>query len=382
MANNAPSKSALGRSGLTRRRWLSLIALSAVMAIAIPWWIVSAGAAVSNPGPVTISLHDGVFHTALADFSPLTGTMTGSVDASGNIAVSQANISFTPVTVNVAGLDITVTPTASSNWTGTINPDTGQATLSGQLTTNLAIAALGVTACPLGPVSLSLSTSNTGGAPYSPTTGDSTLVDDTFTIPAIPAGQVGCGGQEGLINGALPLPSAPGAVTLTTGALFSPAPQGTTSTSSSASTSSTSASTTSTTASTTTTTGPTTTTTGSTTTTTGSTTTTTGSTTTTTGPTTTTSTTASTTTTVPQTSTSTTPGACKPGWGFGDKNHKHCGPPGQTGQHPQSGHNTSIRGRLISATRPDGGKGAGVVVASSAVAGLALVLRRRRRSLS
>lgn len=26
---------------------------------------------------------------------------------------------------------------------------------------------------------------------------------------------------------------------------------------------------------------------------------------------------------------STTTGSCKPGWGYGDKNHEHCGPPGQ-----------------------------------------------------
>ena len=28
-------------------------------------------------------------------------------------------------------------------------------------------------------------------------------------------------------------------------------------------------------------------------------------------------------------SSSTTPAKCKPGWGYGDKNHEHCGPPGQ-----------------------------------------------------
>jgi hypothetical protein len=44
----------------------------------------------------------------------------------------------------------------------------------------------------------------------------------------------------------------------------------------------------------------------------------------------TTTTTASTTTTVPRSTTTTTavPRTCKPGWGFGDKNHCHFGPPG------------------------------------------------------
>lgn len=34
--------------------------------------------------------------------------------------------------------------------------------------------------------------------------------------------------------------------------------------------------------------------------------------------------------TVTVTSSKNAPGTCKPGWGHGDKNHEHCGPPGQT----------------------------------------------------
>ena len=87
--------------------------------------------------------------------------------------------------------------------------------------------------------------------------------------------------------------------------------------------------TTTTTAATTTTTGPTTTTTGATTTTTSATTTTTSASTTTTGATTTT-TGATTTTSLPATPTTE---ECQPGWGLGDKNHCHSGPPGRHHHH-------------------------------------------------
>ena len=49
-------------------------------------------------------------------------------------------------------------------------------------------------------------------------------------------------------------------------------------------------------------------------------------------------TTTSTSTTVPTTTTTTQVGAqCKAGWGKGDKNHCHTGPPGKTGDRPGKG---------------------------------------------
>jgi hypothetical protein len=46
-----------------------------------------------------------------------------------------------------------------------------------------------------------------------------------------------------------------------------------------------------------------------------------------------------TTTTVESTTTSTLPDTtgCKPGWGYGDKNHCHSGPPGQAKKHEREG---------------------------------------------
>jgi hypothetical protein len=283
-------------------------------------WALGAGAAVSNPGPITITIHDGTLTTALGAFSPLSGTMTGTVDASGNIMIPEANISFASFDVDVTNpipLTVHVSPVASGPMTGTINPDTGVVTLSGSLSTNLGIATLGIDACPLGPFSLSLSTANTGGVPYSTATGDSTVADNTFVIPAIPDGQAGCAGLEGAINSALALPTQPGAASLVLGAQFSPVLEGATTTTAGPTTAppTTAPPTTAppTTAPPTTappTTAP---------------------------PTTAPPTTAApttttvagvTTTAAPTTTTLPPPEECKPGYGHGDKNHVHCGPPG------------------------------------------------------
>jgi len=275
----------------------ALVVIAAVYAIA-------AGAAVSNPGAVTITVHNGTLTTGLGAFSPLTGTMTGTVDASGNISIPEANITFTPFDVaitNPVPATVTITPVANSAFTGTVNPDTGLVTLAGSISANLALPAFGLTACPLGPLTLSLSTANAGGSPYSVATGDATVADNTFVIPAIPDAQPGCGGLEGLINTTLGLPSAPGGASLTLGTQFSPVLQGTTTTTAGATTTTTAGATTTTTA---------------------------GATTTTTAAPTTTTTIAGGTTT-----TTTVPAGCKPGWGYGDKNHVHCGPPGLAKKH-------------------------------------------------
>ena len=285
------------------RRRLSLAVVTAMIGAALWAWTLGAGAAVSNPGPITVTMQNGTLTTALGSFSPLGGTATGTVDASGNIVLPQANITFTEFDVAVTNplpLTVHVAPVANSDFTGNINPDTGLVTLSGSLLTNLSIASLGLTNCPLGPLSISLSSATTGGVPYNPATGSATAADNTFVIPAIPTGQAGCGGLEGALNSALGLPSAPGASTYVQPMTFSPTLVG----------------------STTTTAGPTTTTTA------GPTTTTTAAPTTTppAGPTT-------TTTMGPTTTTTTVQKPCKPGWGHGDKNHCHSGPPGRGNGH-------------------------------------------------
>lgn len=287
-----------------RRRRLSLAVVAAMVGAALWAWTLGAGAAVTNPGPITVTFHDGVLATGLGSFSPLEGTATGTVDSSGNITLPQANISFDEFDVDITNplpLTAHIVPVANSDFTGNIDPDTGLTTLSGSLITNLQIATLGLTNCPLGPLAINLSTATAGGVPYDDATGEATGVDNTFIIPAIPVGQAGCGSLEGAINDALTLPSVPGAATLTQPMTFSPTLIGSTTTTAGPTTTTTVAPTTTTAAPTTTTTA---------------------------APTTTTTAGPTTTTTAPATTTTTVPKPCKPGWGHGDKNHCHSGPPG------------------------------------------------------
>jgi hypothetical protein len=337
------------RAGRVRRYRVLIAAVVGALGIAVPWSMLGAGAAVSNPGAVNLNFTAGSLSTALGSFGPITGTLNGgTVDASGNLTFPAASASFPSFDVNVTDpipLTVTISPVATSDFTGNLDPDTGVMTLSGGLTVNLAIPTLGLTACPLGPLTLNLSTENPGGVAYDDATGSVTLSDNTFSVPEIPAGQAGCGGLESLINTQLGLPSTPGSSTLTLSGTFSRVLLGSTTTGAPATTTTlapttTTVAPTTTTAAPTTTTIPVTTTTGATTTTipvtttTGATTTTipvtttTGATTTT-IPVTTTTVGPTTTTTVGQTTTTTTvPAECKPGWGHGDKNHEHCGPPG------------------------------------------------------
>jgi hypothetical protein len=110
------------------------VAAAAVVGIVSAWSVLAAGASVGNPGPVTIALHDGALSTALGSFSPITGSMAGTVDASGALVLPQAGISFTPFDISVTNplpLTVHITPVASSDWSGTIDPTTGHVTLIG-----------------------------------------------------------------------------------------------------------------------------------------------------------------------------------------------------------------------------------------------------------
>jgi hypothetical protein len=384
-------------AGPTRRRSVVLAAFVGVIALTASWAMLGAGAAVSNPGAVTLNFTSGSLTTGLGSFGPITGTFAnGDVASDGSLTFPQAGATFPSFNVDITDpipLTVGVTPVANSDFTGNLDPDTGLMTLSGSISTNLAITAFGITACPLGPLTLNMSTANPGGVAYDDATGAVTLSDNTFVVPAIPTGQAGCAGFEGLINTQLMLPSAPGAATLTLGGTFSrvllgsttvpstappttepPASSSTTTTTEAPTTTTTTAppttsSTTSTTAApttTTTTTAP-----ATTTTTTAAPTTTTS-----TAPATTTSTTAAPTTTTTiagVTTTTTPPAACKPGWGKGDKNHVHCGPPGQL---------KKINGGLIASVRESGaGIGVGALVLAAIGVALAVALHRRPRMM-
>jgi hypothetical protein len=97
-------------------------------------------------------------------------------------------------------------------------------------------------------------------------------------------------------------------------------------------------------------------------------------------PTTTTTTVAPTTTTTvvgPTTTTTTVPTTCKPGFGFGDRNHCHTGPPGGT----ESG-DSSVAAHLVDYVRPHtaGGVGMLALIVGVILFGLGLALPWRRRA--
>jgi hypothetical protein len=412
---------------------LLVLVAGAVIALAVPWAMMSAGATVSNPGAITVVFGCPVVsppagcigQLALEGAVPITidgisGTGTGTIDGAGVLNFPLAGLSFTPFDIVVAGaIPATVSIEPLADWTGNLDPATGVMTVHGPLMSHLNGGALLGTDCPIGPLDLNLTTGTSGaatGTPYSAATGFGIVVDNNFVIPATPDPNPTCSGAS-LINSAAPLPLPAGSATTTLSMLFSPAPQPgavstttaapttttttaptttttaapTTTTTAAPTTTTTAAPTTTTTAAptTTTTAAPTTTTTAAPTTTTTAaptTTTTAAPTTTTTAAPTTTTTAAPTTTTTAAPTTTTTagptttttagpttttiPAACnRPGNGFGDKNHVHCGPPGQ---------NKKFGGKLIAATRSSGGMAFGFVVFTAAVTGLVLTTRRRR----
>ena len=99
-----------------------------------------------------------------------------------------------------------------------------------------------------------------------------------------------------------------------------------------------------------------------------------------------------TTTTAPKTTTTTVPKTtttvvkkCKPGYGYGDKNHCHSGPPGQNKKHDDNkkkdDHGQSFVARTVDFVRPNTGTGLAVLVLVTLIAISAMgafVLRRRR----
>ena len=98
-------------------------------------------------------------------------------------------------------------------------------------------------------------------------------------------------------------------------------------------------------------------------------------------PTTTTTAGPTTTTTEGETTTTTTPvGVCRPGFGFGDKNHCHIGPPGTT---ETGGGDTSLRARFAGYVRPhtDAGVGLLALAVGMGLFGIGLALPRRRRAV-
>jgi chitinase len=258
----------LGRRRLARVV-AAVVAAACVVGGAVVATQASAATVVTNPGSVSVAFAGSL---SLNGATPITinginGTGTGTVDASGNVSLLNAGLSFSPFSILVANVipaNVSIQPLG--DWTGTIDPDAGTLNITGSLTAHLddSAAAQSVLGsdCPVGPLALNLTTGTTGlthGTPYNAGTGVAEIVDNNFTIPASPDPNPTCPGVN-LINSGAPLPLGPPKATIDLTATFTPAPQGS-GTPPTSSTTTTGSSTTTTGSSTTTTTGSTTTTT-------------------------------------------------------------------------------------------------------------------------
>lgn len=212
-----------------RRSYLAAIAL-ATAGITVTTSATPASAAVANPGVVTM-LANATLHTEALDVKelPLRHAAAGTVDGSGNVVISQLDLEFETQDTEIDASDPTLddaivhaTIQPASALTGTVDPELGTMSLSGDLV--LMLSADGMfTNCPVGPFPVNLQTSQRDGVPYDSTSGGATLADATFSMPAIPFSQPGCTGWESRLNTAFKLPSAPEDAALLLPIVLSPA---------------------------------------------------------------------------------------------------------------------------------------------------------------
>jgi hypothetical protein len=190
---------------MTRKR-LALVALCiGLTAIAVPAGVQAQK--VANPGPFVLqSYQQGaplslfkIGTTIPVQYLTQDVSISGSVDAGGNVTIPQSQITFPTIPVDLVpygltGLvDVTLVPTADA--TGTLNANNGQIELAVRVRATVTGVINGVrlkpgcaVGTPANPISLNLRTSGAGSSPYNPTTGRGVLVDDTFSVP----GASGC----------------------------------------------------------------------------------------------------------------------------------------------------------------------------------------------
>jgi len=153
-------------------------------------------------------------------------TITGTVTASGAVTVPQSGIFFPPTYVYAQGGVLTVQVQPQNAATGTINPLSGNSTLSLTLRLSITGTAGGFdlgSGCGVGPFTMNLRTGATTppppfeplvGVPYDATTGRATLVDNNFAVP----GASSCGplnAANGPLSAAFGVPAAAGINTAT-----------------------------------------------------------------------------------------------------------------------------------------------------------------------
>jgi LPXTG-motif cell wall-anchored protein len=201
------------RRGIRAARRAAILAALGAALLVVP--VVGAHAAepavITPTGNVTITVSNAFFTLTVTgapqDVGPFSGTLTGTVDDSGNLTIPKSGIDF-PAFDAVIVVPATVHPVATADWTGTVDPSSGVVTITGTMETLATVSALSLTDCPVGPFTIHTSTVNSGGAKYA--SGKATVSDPSYPVSAIPAGTSGCNGAEETVNTALGLPGTGG----------------------------------------------------------------------------------------------------------------------------------------------------------------------------
>jgi hypothetical protein len=166
-----------------RPRTRELLMLGAVLTMLFSWVAAAgpAGAATTKmnftmTGSTTLGNQAAQNFPAGSGFSADVDNTTGAF-TDGVFSVPTYKITNSGITI-----DITVTDTAPA--TGTIDPNTGAATITAHTQVSLFIEATSNT-CVLGPFTAQLSTSHSGGSAFTGTPLKGTLTDSGFLLPAV-----------------------------------------------------------------------------------------------------------------------------------------------------------------------------------------------------
>ena len=194
-----------GRHAVRKARRFALV-LIAAGALMIGYATV-AGAVVAPVGNITITASAAKFTVVISgtpiDVGPFTGSFKGTVDATGKISIPKSGIKFTTFQETIV-IPVTITVAASTDFSGTIDPDSHTLSLSGSLVTLATASTPALNNCPIGPAKVNLQSKD-----YSNTTGKATVSDPAFVVPAVPTGTAGCVDDTVIqtINDTLALPS-------------------------------------------------------------------------------------------------------------------------------------------------------------------------------
>jgi hypothetical protein len=215
----------MGGLGGARRRHLKMLGgtvAAVAVAVAVPAWMLIAGAAVTNPGNVKVGMTTTI-HAADFDLDAmkLSAPADATLTSNGALTIPQANLKFAGRDVvedlDIVGDNQSLKFSAASAFTGNVNPTTGVVTLSGKL--KLVFTASGgddlvddddnpiKITCTSPTFNVSLSTAN-GGIAYNQTTGKATVVSPGLDIAELPEGAAGCHDWDADVNAMLDLPAA------------------------------------------------------------------------------------------------------------------------------------------------------------------------------